>query len=240
MTAWVLTAMMVPLAVTAAWADSPSLDHLITKVAIQEKMDPDLLRAVVATESDFNVQTVSPDGAAGLMQLMPETARILGVKNLFNPEQNLRGGARYLNQMLKQFTSIPHALAAYNAGPTVVSRFQGIPPLPETQRYVGKVMSYYKKNASKQKNSMRTQNNLNDKIRHSDVNSLAANKSRTDGKNVSHSVPLIPMPSIRRTNILVRHEIALSMPKPSRSAQFAMAISEPVDGETVPILRASR
>ena len=128
------------------WASSPKLSTLIGKVARQEGLDPNLLSAIVAIESHFDTASVSSRGAVGLMQLMPDTARELGVLNRFNPEQNLRGGARYLRQMLDRYPdNIKLALAAYNAGPNAVIRFGGVPPFPETKRYISKVLGHYAK-----------------------------------------------------------------------------------------------
>jgi hypothetical protein len=124
---------------------SPKTDRLIWKVARQEGVDPYLLRAIVAIESAFNPRSISHKGAVGLMQLMPKTARELGVTNRYNPEQNLRGGARYLKKMIKRFSNIRLALAAYNAGPANVDRFKGIPPFAETRKYVGNVLKNYSK-----------------------------------------------------------------------------------------------
>ncbi|MBF0629000.1 MAG: lytic transglycosylase domain-containing protein [Magnetococcales bacterium] len=233
LTALLLATVIFPLGTTTVRADSP-LDRLITRIAIQENLDPDLLRAVVATESDFNNESVSPDGAVGLMQLMPETARILGVKNIHNPEQNLRGGARYLNQMLKQFPKIPHALAAYNAGPKIVERFQGVPPLAETQRYVGKVLSYYKKSPGAKRKMNAGKKSLNEEI-------VRARASREKNTQLTAKVaPPLPTLSIRRTNALARHDLVSSAVHGKRIPQFALALSEPVDGVTVPVLRAAQ
>lgn len=131
---------------TPAWASSPKLSSLIGQVAKQEGLDPNLLNAVVAVESKFDTVSVSTRGAVGLMQLMPDTARMLGVTDRFDPEENLRGGARYLRQMIERFPdNIPLALAAYNAGPANVTRFGGMPPFPETKRYVSNVLGYFAK-----------------------------------------------------------------------------------------------
>jgi len=109
------------------------------------EIPPGLLEAVIMVESGGNPQAVSPKGAIGLMQLMPATARELGVRNPFNPNQNLVAGARYLAEMLARYDgSIPLALAAYNAGPAAVEKYNGIPPYPETVRYIEKVFQAWK------------------------------------------------------------------------------------------------
>ena len=98
------------------------------------------MRAVAIAESDMNQDEISPVGAIGVMQLMPETAAALGV-DPYDEEQNIEGGVRYLRQMLDQFGgNVPHALAAYNAGPAAVQRYGGIPPYSETQAYVGRIL----------------------------------------------------------------------------------------------------
>ncbi|MEO5378402.1 MAG: lytic transglycosylase domain-containing protein [Magnetococcus sp. DMHC-6] len=117
---------------------------LIERVANQEGMDPALLKAMVATESGFDPSQVSSKGAVGLMQLMPDTAQRMGVFNPYNPEQNLRGGARYMRYLMGLYPDLHLALAAYNAGPGSVSRYQGIPPFEETKNYISKVMSEYR------------------------------------------------------------------------------------------------
>lgn len=114
---------------------------MVAKAAGDAGVDPRLLEALVSVESSFNPRAVSGAGALGLAQLMPGTARALGIQDPFDPEQSLVGGARYLKQMLSQFGDVRTALAAYNAGPGAVSRFQGIPPYPETRRYVERVLS---------------------------------------------------------------------------------------------------
>ncbi|WP_406676484.1 lytic transglycosylase domain-containing protein [Moorella sp. ACPs] len=115
---------------------------LISRVAARYNLPAALLQGVVAVESGFNPRAVSAAGAMGLMQLMPATARALGVTDPFNPEANLDGGARYLRQLLDRFQGdLTLALAAYNAGPGAVKRYGGVPPYRETQAYIQKVLA---------------------------------------------------------------------------------------------------
>ncbi|QDZ92792.1 lytic transglycosylase domain-containing protein [Shewanella decolorationis] len=121
-------------------------DSLISRAAHKHQLDPALIRAVIHAESAFNARALSRTGAMGLMQLMPETAKEMGVTNAFLPEENILGGSKYLAQMLKQFNGdIALACAAYNAGPTTVTQYNGIPPYPETQAYVERVQILLKR-----------------------------------------------------------------------------------------------
>ncbi len=120
----------------------PQLDALIQKYALQNGLQPEVVRAVIQQESSGNPNSVSVVGAQGLMQLMPETARGLGVQNAFDPEQNIAGGTKYLAGLLKEFgNDLPKALAAYNAGPGAVRKAGGVPHFQETQNYVNRIMS---------------------------------------------------------------------------------------------------
>ena len=116
---------------------------LIYRSASAYNVDPNLVKAVIANESGFNPNAVSPVGAQGLMQLMPGTAAGLGVNNSFDPSQNIAGGTRYLRGLYDRFGDWKLAVAAYNAGPAAVSKYNGVPPYAETQNYVANVMDSY-------------------------------------------------------------------------------------------------
>ena len=123
---------------------NPQLEGLITKYSQIYGVDPTLVRAVMRHESGFSSTAVSPKGAQGLMQLMPGTAALMGVKDPFDPEQNIAGGVGYLRNCLDRFQhNVPLAVAAYNAGPEAVARCGAIPPYQETQVFVKNVMGAY-------------------------------------------------------------------------------------------------
>ena len=125
--------------------NSDQYDPLILKASLQNDVDFSLLKSIIKVESNFDSQAISPKGAMGLMQIMPQNFSFLNIKNPFDPEENIMGGALYFKQMLEKFDKIELALAAYNAGPNTVDKYNGMPPISETKGYVTKVMSYYKK-----------------------------------------------------------------------------------------------
>lgn len=121
------------------------LEPVINRFSRQHQLHPALIRAIIKAESDFDPRAVSRAGAIGLMQLMPQTAVRLEVRDLYDPEDNIRGGTKYLRQLLDRFRGdLPLALAAYNAGERVVDRYRALPPIQETRQYVRKVLRYYR------------------------------------------------------------------------------------------------
>jgi soluble lytic murein transglycosylase-like protein len=125
---------------------APGLDELIRSVALRHGVEPELVRAVIKVESDFDARARSRKGAQGLMQLMPETARLHNVIDAYDPGENVEGGVRHLRLLLDTYGGdLQLALAAYNAGIQAVERYGGIPPFPETRHYVRRVLSYYQR-----------------------------------------------------------------------------------------------
>jgi hypothetical protein len=121
------------------------LDPIIHEAASRYEVDPNLVKAIIMAESSYNPKAVSKKGAKGLMQLMPKTAKALGVKDSFNPEHNINGGVKYFRQLLNQFNGdVKLALAAYNAGSRKVKKYNGIPPFKTTRYYVKKVIEYHR------------------------------------------------------------------------------------------------
>jgi soluble lytic murein transglycosylase-like protein len=130
--------------VSESKAPDSTIDQIISKAAEKYNLPKKLINAVISQESSFNPDAVSHAGASGLMQLMPATARGLGVTDIFDPEQNVFAGTKYLRQMMDKYNgNLELALAAYNAGPGNVDKYNGIPPFKETIQYVQKVSNKY-------------------------------------------------------------------------------------------------
>jgi len=119
----------------------PEVERLAYWAATRHGVDPHLVLAIIDVESGGDAAAVSPAGAQGVMQIMPETARELDLDAPFDPQANIDAGVRYLRKMLQRFADLRLAVAAYNAGPGAVERYGGIPPYPETQTYVARVVS---------------------------------------------------------------------------------------------------
>jgi Rod binding domain-containing protein len=118
-------------------------DDIINEASVRHGVDTSLIKAVIASESGGNPKAHSSANAKGLMQLIDSTATMVGVKNVWDPKQNINGGTKYLKQLLDKFDgNVKLAVASYNAGPARVERHKGIPPIPETQKYVKRVMQY--------------------------------------------------------------------------------------------------
>lgn len=137
---------------------APTLLEVITAAGGRHKLDPDLIGSVIRAESNFNNRARSPKGAQGLMQLMPTTASTLGVKNAFDPGDNVEAGTRYLRQLLERYDfDLGKALAAYNAGPDRVQRYHGVPPYHETRAYVSQIIRDFNRKKLAERKASKTE-----------------------------------------------------------------------------------
>ena len=142
---------------TDAKLSTQDLRQILAKAGREHNVDVDLLASLVKAESGGNARAVSPKGARGLMQLMPTTAAGLGVEDSFQPEQNVRGGAAYLDALLTRYhDNLALALAAYNAGPAAVAKYHGIPPYYETRAYVARVIHEFNRRVKERRARQRT------------------------------------------------------------------------------------
>ena len=132
--------------IAAASKENPSYPFysIISQAAEKYSVDPALIRAIIMAESGYNPKAVSRRGAQGLMQLMPRTAASLGVRDSFDPTDNIHAGVKYFRQLLDRFDgNVKHALAAYNAGSRYVRKYKGVPPFGATRSYIKKVIKYH-------------------------------------------------------------------------------------------------
>lgn len=119
-------------------------DDIIREASLNHGLQFELIKAMIHAESSFNPNAISRSGAIGLMQIMPKNLNAFGISDPFNPRDNIMGGTRYLKQLMKKYNSdLSLSIAAYNAGPGAVDKYQDIPPYPETENYVEKVLNYY-------------------------------------------------------------------------------------------------
>jgi soluble lytic murein transglycosylase-like protein len=143
----------------SATVSEPSVNEVIQSASHQYRLDPDFLTSVISAESGFKTHAVSPKGAKGLMQLMPETASNLGVTDPFDPAKNVDGGTRYLRELLERYNFDPiKALAAYNAGPHRVEQYRGVPPYHETRVYIAKIIRDFNRKKIAQEKAQQAKN----------------------------------------------------------------------------------
>lgn len=160
------------------------IDQLVRQAASKHQLDPDFVASVIKAESDFNPHAVSPKGARGLMQLMPQTATQLGVKDAFDPQANVEAGTAHLSDLLDQYHNDPiKALAAYNAGAHRVKQYHGIPPYRETQAYVAKIVRDF--NAKKRAEMKAAAGTKNTRTASRGSNAQSAKSSRKPAKSQS-------------------------------------------------------
>jgi soluble lytic murein transglycosylase-like protein len=163
----------------AAIAPRPfDLNQAVKTASGTYQLDPDLVTSVIRAESDFNIHALSPKGAQGLMQLMPQTATQLGVHNAFDPQANVEAGTRYLRELLERYNfDLIKALAAYNAGPQRVEQYNGVPPYYETKAYVARIVRDFNKKKQAAKSTA----------------AASAKKTPTPKPSPSHPTPKSPL-----------------------------------------------
>lgn len=163
-----------------------SMDRIFEQAAKRYNVDANLLKAIGKAESGFDPSVVSSAGAIGVMQLMPGTARSLGVSNPYDAQQNIMGGAKYISQLLKKYDgNVRLALAAYNAGPGNVAKYGGIPPFQETKNYVNRVLKYMGQQVSPGSQTVVTGTNGTDQNSSLLQNAASANSTQNDGSTIT-------------------------------------------------------
>lgn len=163
-----------------------SMDRIFEQAAKRYNVDANLLKAIGKAESGFDPSVVSSAGAIGVMQLMPGTARSLGVSNPYDAQQNIMGGAKYISQLLKKYDgNVRLALAAYNAGPGNVAKYGGIPPFQETKNYVNRVLKYMGQQVSPGSQTVVTGTNGTDQNSSMLQNAASANSTQNDGSTIT-------------------------------------------------------
>jgi soluble lytic murein transglycosylase-like protein len=141
-----------PMPPAVSSAPAIGLDSVVNAASKRNNLDPDLVNSVILVESGFDPNAVSPKGARGLMQLMPQTAARMGVQNAMDPAANVEGGTRYLGELLSRYhNDLSKALAAYNAGPDRVEQYHGVPPYPETLAYVARIIGEFNRKKEAQR-----------------------------------------------------------------------------------------
>ncbi len=180
---------------TSGEFDKAAIQRLVIQTSYRYGVEPALALALAKAESNFEPNAVSSKGAMGVMQLMPETAKALGVSNPFDPTQNIDGGIRYLKQLVERFGgNITLAVAAYNAGPNAVRRYGGVPPYPETQNFVRRVLAYRETFLRELPTALK--------------GSEAAGQSLSNGQPLNHLLPQVPRFS---------HQVRIQQSLPSES-----------------------
>ena len=167
-----------PQEATAQAQKPQDLNSIVTRASARNQVDADFIASVIHAESANNPHAVSPKGARGLMQLMPQTASMLGVKNSFDPAENVDGGVRYLRDLLVLYNNdMIKALAAYNAGPQRVQQYKGLPPYRETHAYVARVIKdYNRKKLAKRKSPAGTASSNKSMVAKSTARSASNNE----------------------------------------------------------------
>ena len=194
-----LTALFLLFICCTAQADSTRFDSLIRKHTSTYEVDFNLVKAMIRQESNFKIRAVSSKDAQGLMQMIPATAKRFGVTDVFSPDQNIRGGTKYIKWLLDRYHgNLDFALAGYNAGEGKVDRYKGIPPYRETKHYVKRVKHFYRQYQNQAGNPSPTHSN--NRVSKQDVAAIASSlKSLFKVSQVSNKQPMKPAASTSKS-----------------------------------------